>query len=458
MDPQVMIHISGISAGRTYYKHALEKMGVGFDEWRFFKYKSAMESFSRDSLSEPDREQRQAIIDDIYETAAETITSARGISMAKFDELVNEKALLMPDEAMAAGIVDSIGTFHDAKKAAKKADLRSSIDESPTVLAGLLGDEVWGPQEWGEPPHIALIYAIGPCAMDSGIKGRTLSGYIRAARENPAVKAVVFRADSPGGDPLPSDLVSRELKETAKKKPVIVSQGWVAGSGGYWISMYGDTIVAAPVTITGSIGVIGGWFWNKELGEKIGFDYDGIKRGEHADLGAGIRLPFTGMSVPERQLTPDENDRMEHLIRMMYKDFVAQVAEGRGLTEEEVHSIGQGRVWSGKKGKEIGLVDELGGLWLSLRIAKEAAGIPADDPIVIAEGPDLGWFNPSMFTPKLFGIDLSGVRNGADALVADRNTQNFLPEEEMTFLMYLIRSKGQPLLMMEPMGLRDGSW
>jgi len=458
MDRIGIIDISGVSMGRTYYKHALEKMGVGFDEWRFFTYKSAMEGFSRDSLSEPDREQRQAIIDDIYETAAEMITSGRGISRADFDKLVNEKGLLLCEEALAAGLVDSIGSFQDAKKAAREAVMRESVSESGTELEGLLGDNVWGPLEWGEPPHIALLYAIGPCAMDSGIKARTLSRRIRAARDDPRVKAVVLRADSPGGDALASDLIARELKETAKRKPVIVSQGWVAGSGGYWISMYGDTIVASPVTITGSIGVIGGWFWNEGLGEKIGFDFDGVKRGEHADLGDGIRLPFINQVVPERPLTEEENERMENLIRTMYEEFVAKVAAGRGMTEEEVDAIGQGRIWSGIKGKEIGLVDELGGLWLSLKIAKEAAGIPTNEPIVIEEGPELGWFSMNMFTPKLFGVDEPPADMDGEAISPAHEAVELLPEEEMIFLRHMIGSKGRPLFMMEPLGLRDGSW
>jgi protease-4 len=447
MDPLGDIDIAGMNIGRTYYKHALEKMGIGFDEWRFFKYKSAAESFSRDSLSDADREQLQAITDDFYETERDIITSARGISYAQFDEIVNQKGFLLPEEALAAGLIDSIGTFQDAKKAAKDAQMRGTKDESPAVLAGVLGDNVWGPFEWGEPPHIALLYGIGPCDMDSGIRGRLLSSKIRAAREDPAVRAVVFRADSPGGDPLPSDLVARELKETAKKKPVIVSQGQVAGSGGYWISMYGDKIVASPVTITGSIGVIGAWFWNDGFGEKIGLNYDGVKRGEHADLGAGIRLPIVDEQVPDRPLTQQEHDRMESLIRTMYKDFVAKVAEGRGMSNEEVDSVGQGRVWSGKRGREIGLVDQLGGLWSSLRIAKEAAGIPADDPVVISEGPQLGLLNLEMFTPKLLGVDLEEAHARSETLLTD---------EEVAFLRHAIRSKGQPLLMMEPLGL-DGS-
>jgi protease-4 len=451
MDPAGMMDVRGLSMGRTYYRNLLNKMGLGVEEWRFLEYKSAFESLARDSMSVPDREQRQALLDDFYEEAAGLITSARGMSRAALDEVVNDKALLLPEEALAAGLVDSVGTMQDAVRAARSADPRSTGDGSLSVLEGLMGDPVWGPLEWGEPPRIALLYAIGPCAMDSGIHGRALSKRIREAREDPDVKAVVLRADSPGGDALPSDLVSRELKLTARRKPVIVSQGQVAGSGGYWISMYGDTIVASPLTITGSIGVIGGWIWNEGFGDKVGLTYDGVQRGRHADLGAGISLPFVHQTVPERPLTGEEHERMEYLMRTLYKSFVDKVAEGRGMTEAEVDAVGQGRVWSGTRGVEKGLVDKLGGLWYSLRLAKKAAGIPDDDAVAIDEGPDLGAFNlKSLFSPGLFGLGASEPEPAVEA-------ESVLPRAELDYLERLVESRGEPLLMMQPMELIDGS-
>ncbi len=449
MDPAGMMDVSGLSMGRTYYRNLLDKLGLGVEEWRFLTYKSAFEALASDSMSTPDREQRQVLIDDFYDTAADLIASARGMSREALDEVVNDKALLLPEEALAAGLVDSVGTVHDAVRAAKSVGARSTEDESFTVLAGLTGDPVWGPLEWGEPPHIALLYAIGPCAMDSGIRGRELSQKIRAAREDPAVKAVVLRADSPGGDALPSDLVSRELKLTAKRKPVIVSQGQVAGSGGYWISMYGNTIVASPLTITGSIGVIGGWIWNKGFGDKVGLTYDGVKKGRHADLGAGITLPFVNQTLPNRPLTSEEHERMEYIMKTLYKDFVSKVAQGRGMTESEVNAVGQGRIWSGTRGVEKGLVDRLGGLWYSLRLAKMAAGIPDDHEVTIDEGPELGAFNLSaLFSRSLFGVD--GPEAGVEA-------ESILPAAELDYLEHIVRARGEPLLMMEPMEIKDGS-
>ena len=297
--------------------------------------------------------------------------------------------------------MDSVGSFQQAVNAAKRAARRAQPTGSQATLAGVTGDPTWGPEEWGEPPRIAVFYAIGFCDMDTGIRGRALAKAIRSARKDRHVKAIVLRADSPGGDPLPSDLVAREMAEAAKQKPVIVSQGALAASGGYWISMNADTIVASPLTLTGSIGVIGGWVWNKGFGGKLGLTYDGVKQGRSADMEQGIRLPVLGEVIPERNLTPEERARMEHLIRAMYAEFVAKVAEQRGLDEKYVDSVGQGRVWSGQRGLEKNLVDELGGLWRSLQIAKAAAGLPADRAVQLAEGPAPGAVDWSGLRPQL---------------------------------------------------------
>jgi protease-4 len=450
IDSQGGLDLRGVALGRTFYRHALDKAGLGVDEWRFFTYKSAFESYSRDSMSEADRKQRQDLADDLYETLAQAATSGRGIARTRWDQLVNEHGIFRPEEAQAVGLVDSIGSFDKAKAAARRATPRPlPVDPMAAQLAGLTGDPVWGPQEWGEPARIAVLYAIGECAMDTGIRARTLSKEIQKVRENRNVKAVVLRADSPGGDPLASDLVARELRLTSKKKPVLVSQGQVAGSGGYWISMYGDTIVASPATITGSIGVIGGWIWNKGFGEKTGLSFDKVQHGEHADLGTGMIVPFIGELVPERNLTPEERSRMEEIFRGLYKDFVHQVATGRGLRESFVDSIGQGHFYSGSRGQKLGLVDQMGGLWYTLQLAKIAAHLSPSRAIELDEGPSRGMFDlNAIFRPRLFGDDASlGARLAASPLT----------EPERLYLHRLVGARGRPLLMMEPLEIDDGA-
>jgi protease-4 len=403
LDPISDLFLLGIRGGRFYLKGTLEKLGIGFDEWRFFKYKSAYEVFSRDSMSEGDREQIQAIVDDFYDLARSEVCEGRGISSSEFDRLVDDEMLILSDDAMEMGLVDTVGRWEAVKDVIE--DLEG--EKKAMVGAGALAKyELPDDGYWGERPKIAVIYGLGVCAMDEGIKARSLEKVFDAVAGRRDIKAVVFRVDSPGGDALASDIVAEAMKRCRERKPLIVSQGYVAGSGGYWISMYADTIVASPTTITGSIGVIGGWFYNEGLKEKLGMSTDLVKAGDHADLGYGITLPLVGQ-LPDRNLTSDERAKFEHNIEHYYDVFVDKVAAGRHMDAEDVYKIAQGRIWSGSDGLRIGLVDVLGGMETAIMIAKEKAGIPPDEDVDIVQLPEPELFNPAMFTPKLFGVESS---------------------------------------------------
>lgn len=403
MDPSGMLVLEGYLMGRTYLKGTFEKLGIGFDEWRFFKYKSANESFSMDKMSDADREQRQAIVDAWYGIARKEISESRSIAPEKFDSLLNNEVMLVPEDARAAGLVDSIGRWEMVKEMVK-AETDSEKGWS-SISASQKRMQYRKTMQWGEAPKIAVIYALGVCAMDEGINARSLVKDVEAAVKDDNVKAIVLRVDSPGGDAMASDYIAEALKKAKGKKPVIISQGFVAASGGYWLSMYGDTIVAAPGTITGSIGVIGGWLYNKGAKESLGLTTDFVKAGAHADLGFGFQLPLIGLGVPDRNMTVDERSKVERMIRGMYGEFVHKVAEGRGMTDEAVGQIAQGRVWSGIDGAKIGLVDELGGLETAIGIAKQKAGLSSGDNVTIVEIPKKGLFNAGAFVPKLFGIE-----------------------------------------------------
>jgi len=312
-------------------------------------------------------------------------------------------ALLMPAEALELGLVDELGKWDGVENMIKELEGRKLATVSTKYF------DVFSPpreSHWGNRRQIALIYAIGVCAMDEGINARKLSKYIDAARKNRKIEAVVFRVDSPGGSGMASDLVSEAIKKCAKEKPVIVSQGAVAASGGYWISMYADKIVASPATITGSIGVIGGWFYDRGLKDKLGMTTDFVKAGEHADLGFGARLPLLGIGIPDRNLTDDEFARMKYQITDFYRQFVEKVAEGRKMEYDEVDEIGQGRIWLGTDGKEIGLVDKLGGLDTAISLAKREAGIGDDEKVELIEMPKPQLMSSNVFAPKLFGIEV----------------------------------------------------
>ncbi|GAB4375015.1 MAG: hypothetical protein Kow0042_20090 [Calditrichia bacterium] len=383
MDPEGILTLPGYLLGRTYLKGTLEKLGLGFDEWRFFKYKSAYEGLSREKMSDADREQRQAFVDDWYELVRADVCESRNLTHQEYDKLIDKEAYFLPDRALEAGLVDTLARWSAKDEVLKKlsgASLRSI--SSRNLLDNALPSPVWG-----ELPKIAVVYGLGVCAMDEGIKARWLERqFLRLAKAR-SVKAVIFRVDSPGGDAMASDLVAEAIKTCKKEKPVIISQGQVAGSGGYWISMYGDEIIAGANTLTGSIGVIGGWIYDKGIGNKMGMTSDFVQRGEHADLGFGITFPFLGIRVPYRNLTEEERSRVEFLIKQFYDEFVTKVAEGRGLSVERVREIGEGRIYSGIDGQEVGLVDKIGGLMSAIAVAREKAGLKPEEKFELIEIP-----------------------------------------------------------------------
>ncbi|MEO0142895.1 MAG: signal peptide peptidase SppA [candidate division WOR-3 bacterium] len=401
LDPAGSIFLPGLLHGRMYLKGTLDKLGIGVDEWRFFKYKSAAEVLSRENMSEADREQWQAIVDDLYNTLKSDICAGRNLKPEEFDQLVNQEVIFLPKEALARGLVDTIGRWTEIKDVVASIEGRKKTFVSPPALVYY---QLPRDDHWGERPKVAIIYALGECAMDTGIKARSLVRDIEEVTERKDIKAVVFRVDSPGGSALASDIVAEALKKCSKKKPVIVSQGLVAGSGGYWLSMYGNEIVSAPGTITGSIGVIGVWIYNKEFKEKLGVSTDFVKAGEHADIGFGFNFPFLGQ-IPDRNLTEEERKKMEHQMKTLYKDFITKVAEGRKMKTEEIEEIAQGRVWSGIRAKDIGLVDTLGGLETAIMLAKEKSGIPRDEEITIVEYPRPEVIAPDFFKPRLIEVD-----------------------------------------------------
>ena len=390
MDPLGTMMLPGFTQGRTFWKHFFDKIGIGVDEWRYFKYKSAFEAFSRDKMSDADREQRQELVSYAYEEYAKDMVATGRLTRAKFDSLVNNVMIFLPEDAVQYGLVDTIGRWDKAKDFAKQVSGKKS---ARLTSWGSLQEERAERDEWGEPPQIALVYAIGPCDLETGIRGRYTAGVLSKLAKSKRVKAVVFRADSPGGDALPSDLVDEQIKKVSEEKPMIVTQGNVAGSGGYWISMNGDQIIASPYTITASIGVIGGWLYNNGFGDKTGFTYDHVRMGSHADLGHGITLPLVNIEVPERNLTDEEHTVVKTMMLKVYNGFLEKVSKGRNLAVSYVDSVGQGRVYLGRRGLELKLVDRVGGLEDALKLARERAKLSPKRYVEVVEYPKRKFIN-----------------------------------------------------------------
>ena len=430
LDPAGLVILEGFVAGQTYYRSALDKLGIGVEEWRYFKYKSAFESLTRDEASAADREQWQTLLEDFYALAREEIVAERALTEAQFDELVDDTVVMLPAEALAQGLVDTLG---------RPEELESIIEAAAGASPLLIDDASYRPpprDDWGEPPRIAVVYALGLCAMDSGIRARTLVQDIEAATEDERVKAVVLRVDSPGGDALASDRVAEAVRRGREQKPFVVSQGSVAASGGYWLSMYGDAVIAAPNTLTGSIGVIGGWIYDDGLKEKLALSTDHVQVGRHADVGFGMSLPLIGLQLPDRNLDAAEMARAEHVIRTVYGQFVDKVASGRARPRDEIDAVAQGRVWSGRRALEIGLVDELGGLDVAIEVAKQKAGI-ADGAATVVEYPRLSAFDPDLLKPRLLGT-AAGFPDRLEPA----------PYSTADYLRFRLERNGEPLLLM----------
>jgi len=427
IDPEGLIMMPGYGLSRTYLKGLLDRLGIGFEAWRFFPYKSAFENYRRSGMSAPDRVQRQAWLDDLHRLFVDDVAQGRGLSRATVDSLVQTQGIFLAREAVALGLADTLGRWPDAATAvARLTGRRMNLLGEGDLLSRQLPRN-----DWGERPAIAVVYAQGECATDAGIRARSLAPQIRRLAADSRVKALVLRVDSPGGDGMASDWVAEALRECKAKKPVVVSQGRVAASGGYWLSMDADTILAGPGTLTGSIGVIGGWLWNRGLAGKLGLSTDHVKTGAHADLTRGFRLPFLGLPLPERNLTPAEKKLMQARIKAMYREFVAKVAAGRGLSVDSVRTLAGGRIWSGIDAVGKGLVDKIGGLDDAIKTARRMAGINATAPVDWLERPAAPWFDLSGLMPRLYGVSVA--------------TEEPL---EMRLLRMLAESAGQPLFLL----------
>ncbi|MBN2010659.1 S49 family peptidase [candidate division KSB1 bacterium] len=403
MDPIGTLLLNGNLMGRTYYKNLLEKVGLGFQEWRLFTHKTANESYSRTDMSEADKEQRMDLIQARYNVIRNDICKSRDFTPTFFDSLIDNNFVMTPEEAFDYGMVDTLTRWTSLEKVIQGIEK----SKKQMITSDGLANQQISPRHWGALPRIAVVYALGVCDVDKGIQARRLERIFFKLAKSHSIDAVVLRVDSPGGDAYASDLVAEAMKKCAEKKPVLVSQGYVAASGGYWISMCADTIVAAPFTITGSIGVIGGWLWNNGIGEKLGLTSDHVQIGKHADLGFGVQLPLIGVPIPDRNLTQDEQQRVELMIRSFYNDFVSKVAANRGQRKEHIESIAQGRVWPGTDAQLKGLVDEIGGLETTIVLAKQAIGLNPKDEIEIIELPGMKAFNPDIFTPSLVKTKLN---------------------------------------------------
>ncbi len=381
LDPYGMIIMPGLASEPVFFAGAFEKYGIGIQVTRVGKYKSFVEPFTRTGMSPENREQTQKLLDDVWGSLVGEIAQSRGLKTEDLQAVVDAEGIIRPEVALASKLIDRAVYVDEMISDLKRQTGRASGTETFKQIAlaeyaKIAREPAAGPKDEGEDKAkaktargtIAVVYAEGDIVDGEGdageIGGAKFARKLRELRQDKDIKAVVLRVNSPGGSAPASEAIQREIRLTRLVKPVVVSMGSYAASGGYWISTYGDRIFAEPTTITGSIGVFGIQFDMKKLANGLGVTFDSVKTGKFADA-----ITVT------RPKTEEELAVFQRLVDWIYGEFVTKVADSRNLKREFVEEIAQGRVWSGTEAKNLGLVDEIGGLDAALAYTAKKAGL-----------------------------------------------------------------------------------
>ncbi len=394
LHPMGWLGVNGIGGHVPFFKNALERLGIKAEFEHVEEYKTAYNQFTEPGFTPAHREMMESLYGDMFEQYVAAVAAARKKTPVEIRALIDRGSFQGPG-ALEAGLVDDL-KYED--------ELQDMFKSGGRRLARITSDEYSqvSPAAAGLRPgrRVAVIYAVGPILSGEStpetIGGATLARWIRQAREDRTVEAIVLRVDSPGGSAVASDVIWREVFLAKKEKPVVVSMSDVAGSGGYWISMAAHKIVAQPQTLTGSIGVLSGKFDLSGLYAKLGVTSERLVFGKEADVYSTFR-PFS----------PEEKKALKEEIGSIYGQFLEKAAQGRGMTRADVDKVGRGRVWTGMQAKERGLVDELGGLSKAIELAKGLAGLRRDEePQLVV------WPKKKGFWSSIFGRRIAGVSAG----------------------------------------------
>lgn len=358
------INLTGVRSEVPFVRGTLDKLGIEPDFDHIGEYKTAKNLLTDRAMTPAHRESVEAIVESIYRQLRRGIAEGRHMTEDEAAALIDRGPFTGP-RALQSALVDRLGYRDELEAYLKERNggklplikVREYLEKGRYYDGGV---------------KVALIYGVGsvtrgdshhnPFTDELTMGSDTVTAAIREAREDPSIKAIVLRVDSPGGSYVSSDIILRELKVTRKVKPVVVSMGDVAASGGYFVSLGADSVIAEPGTVTASIGVVGGKFVTTGFWDKIGLTYDAVQRGRHATF-------YSSRS----RYSPEERILFHEWLERIYDDFVVKVAEARGKTVEEVDAVARGRVWMGDDAHELGLIDELGGLRVAIRRAMELA-------------------------------------------------------------------------------------
>jgi protease-4 len=381
MGPEEILDLKGLRAQMMYFRGTLDKLGVQMEIEHAGKYKDFGDMFTRTDMSPETREVLNSVLDDVYGRMVSVIAKARKKSPDEIRATLEDGPFLAK-QAASKGLVDSLiyedQMFGELQRRLKSGDLRKvSHREYVKVPASSLNLE--------GRPKVAFLVGQGGITRGSpsddgmaedGITAEGFNKLLRRVGNDASIRGVIVRIDSGGGDAIASDEIWREMNELAKRKPLVVSMSDAAASGGYYMAMTGDPIVAYPGTYTGSIGVVFGKPNAHGLYDKLGVSIDGLKRGRFADIDSTYR-----------PLTPPEREKLRQGIDATYRAFVSKVAEARKRPYDQIEEIAQGRVWLGSQAKSMGLVDELGGIDRAIDLVKEKAKIGKDEKVTIVSYP-----------------------------------------------------------------------
>ncbi len=372
INPMGSVDINGFRSETMFFKNAFNKYGVGVEVVRVGKYKSFGETWSLDKFSPAARQETQQLLDNLWGDFKSVIGKSRKIAPEAIQKIADDRGILTAAQSIKTSLIDRAVYPDEVLVELKKISAEDAKDKTSFRQIGIDDyAEIANKAQKTSSRKIAVLYAQGNIVNGEGapgqIGGDSFARQLRELRADKNTKAVVLRVNSPGGSALASDIIQREVRLLQKEKPVVISMGDVAASGGYWISTYSNRIFAEPNTITGSIGVIGINFNYQKLANNNGITWDVVKTSKLADS-----------TTVARPRTPQELAISQQIVDDIYDDFLNKVSESRKLPKQKVAEIAQGRVWSGTDAKKIGLVDELGGLNEAISYAAQTAKLDKD--------------------------------------------------------------------------------
>ncbi|MBI4890464.1 MAG: signal peptide peptidase SppA [Acidobacteria bacterium] len=390
--PEDIVDVKGLRIEATYLKGTLDKLGVEAEVEHIGKYKDAGDAFTRTGMSPESKEALNAILDELYGRLCAGIGSGRRLAPEKVRALLDEGPFLAP-KAKDAGLVDGLEYERDVEKMlAEKVGLDAT--KSVSARQFLQGS---GALESKKTRSIAYLVAQGDILRgaaaglfgeDRSITPRLIERQAKLIGDDPSIKGVILRIDSPGGDAIASDEILSELRKLARKKPLVISMSDVAASGGYYIAMTGDPLIAYPQTVTGSIGVIYGKANLAGLYEKVGISKEVLQRGRFADIDSDFR-----------KLSPEGRAKLRESLQFIYDGFIRKVAAGRRRKASDIEPLAQGRVWIGAHARQNGLVDEVGGLDKAVELLRPKAGLGPEDQVRLVLFPGQRTLLDEIFRP-----------------------------------------------------------